>query len=219
MNGVHDMGGMDGFGKVEVEPNEPTFHQRWEGRVMAMVRAMGANAGLNIDMQRFSRESIPPAVYLSSSYYKKWFLGLRSTLLDRKLVAADEIAAGHSLHQSGPLPRGTFGMKDVDRISTRGRFQRDVTNPPVFKPGDKVRAKNINPPTHTRLPRFVRGKPGVIIDFHGAHVFPDTNALFQGENAQPLYTVKYLARTLWGEAANPKGVVCLDLWEGYLEPA
>ena len=76
MDGIHDMGGMDGFGKVEVEQNEPTFHEKWEGRVMAMVRAMGANGGLNIAMQRFSRERLPPVTYLESSYYQKWFLAL-----------------------------------------------------------------------------------------------------------------------------------------------
>ena len=77
MNGVHDMGGMDGFGKVEPEPNEPVFHAPWEGRVMAMNRAMGATGVWNIDMGRFSREMLPPQVYLASSYYQKWFLGLR----------------------------------------------------------------------------------------------------------------------------------------------
>jgi nitrile hydratase beta subunit/nitrile hydratase accessory protein len=169
MNGVHDMGGMDGFGKVEIEENEPAFHQRWEGRVMAMVRAMGANGGLNIDMQRFSRESLPPATYLSSSYYKKWFLGLERTLLGRNMVGADEIAAGHSLRNSAPLPRGTFSIKDVVRILTRGSFQRDVSTKPRFAPGDKVRAKNINPVTHTRLPRYVRGHVGTIERIQGSH--------------------------------------------------
>ena len=83
MDGVHDMGGMDGFGKVEVEQNEPAFHERWEGRVMAMVRTIGANGGLNIDTQRFSRESLPPALYLASSYYRKWFLALERSMLER----------------------------------------------------------------------------------------------------------------------------------------
>ncbi len=217
MNGVHDMGGMDGFGKVEVEANEPTFHHRWEGRVMAMVRAMGANGGLNIDMQRFSRESIPPTVYLSSSYYKKWFLGLKSTLLDRKLVDADEFEAGRSLHKSAPLPKGTFGMKDVERIQTRGSFQRDVANPPAFKVGDKVRMKNINPPTHTRLPRYVRGHVGVIERINGSHVFPDSYAHGGGENPQWLYTVVFSGKELWGADADPTVKVSVDAFEPYLD--
>ena len=219
MNGVHDMGGMDGFGKVEAEPNEPTFHHPWEGRVMAMVRAVGANGGLNIDMQRFSRESISPAVYLAASYYQKWFLGLKSTLVARKLVGADEIAAGHSLRQSAPLPRGTFGMKDVERIAVRGNFQRDVANPPAFKPGDTVRAKNINPPTHTRLPRYVRGHVGTIERINGSHVFPDSAAHGHGEDPKWLYTVVFSAAELWGAGADPTVKVSVDAFEPYLDRA
>lgn len=218
MNGVHDMGGMDGFGKVEVEKNEPPFHDRWEGRVMAMVRAMGANGGLNIDMQRFSRESIPPATYLSSSYYKKWFLGLVSTLTQRGLVGADEIEAGKSLHQSPPLPKGKFGLADVDRISTRGSFQRDVASQPIFRVGDTVRAKNINPTTHTRLPRYVRGHAGVIERINGSHVFPDSYAHGGGENPQWLYTVVFTAQELWGnDAPDPTSRISVDAFEPYLE--
>ena len=113
MNGVHDMGGMDGFGKVEPEVNEPTFHEMWEGRVMAMVRAIGANGGLNIDSQRFARESLPPAVYLASSYYQKWLLALQNQMIERKMVGSDELEAGHSLRQSPPLMRGPFTLDDV----------------------------------------------------------------------------------------------------------
>jgi nitrile hydratase len=219
MNGVHDMGGMDGFGKVEVEANEPTFHAPWEGRVMAMVRAMGANAGFNIDMQRFSRESIAPATYLSASYYQKWFLGLVKTLLDNKLVGADEIAAGRSLRAGGTLPRGPFEKKDVVRIMTRGSFQRDVANPPKFRTGDKVRARNINPATHTRLPRYVRGHVGTVERINGSHVFPDTQAHLRGENPQWLYTIVFSGRDLWGEDSDPTVRVSVDAFEPYLEAA
>jgi nitrile hydratase len=219
MNGVHDMGGMDGFGKVEVEPDEPVFHHRWESRVMAMVRAFGANGGVNIDMQRFSRESIPPATYLAASYYQKWFLGLERTLRERNLVGTDEIAAGHSLRQSPSLPRGPFTMKDVVRVSTRGSFQRDVAAKPVFKPGDKVRAKNINPATHTRLPRYVRGHVGVVERINGSHVFPDSAAHGKGEDPQWLYTVVFSGRDLWGDDADPSVKVSVDAFEPYLERA
>jgi nitrile hydratase beta subunit len=219
MNGVHDMGGMDGFGKVEVEQNEPTFHHPWEGRVMAMVRAMGANGNLNIDMQRFSRESIPPATYLAASYYQKWLLGLRSTLLDRKLVGADEFEAGHSLRQSPPLPRGTFSVKDVARITTRGTFHRDVSTTPMFKIGDRVQTKNINPPTHTRLPRYVRGHVGIVERINGSHVFPDTAAHDQGENPQWLYTVVFSGPELWGDGTDPTVKVSIEAFEPYLERA
>jgi nitrile hydratase len=219
MNGVHDMGGMDGFGKVEVEPNEPPFHHPWEGRVMAMSRAIGANGGINIDMQRFSRESLPPAVYLASSYYRKWFLALRQLLLDRKMIGIDEVAAGHSLRPSPPLPRGTFSLQDVGRVTARGSFQREVSASPIFKPGDVVRAKNINPVTHTRLPRYVRGHIGTIERINGSHVFPDSSAQGKGDDPQWLYTVVFSGRELWGAEADPTLNVSVEAFEPYLDRA
>ena len=217
MNGVHDMGGMDGFGAVEVEQNEPAFHERWEGRVMAMVRAMGANGGINIDMQRFSRESLPPTVYLASSYYKKWFLALEQSMIDRGMIGKDEIAVGHSLRQNPPLTRGKFSMDDVARITTRGSFRRDASAPPVFAIGDRVRARNINPVTHTRLPRYARGHTGVIERINGCHVFPDSAARGQGDNPQWLYTVVFASRDLWGDDADPTLKVSIEAFEPYLE--
>jgi nitrile hydratase len=219
MNGVHDMGGMDGFGKVEPEPNEPTFHEKWEGRVMAMVRAMGANGGVNIDAQRFARESLPPEVYLASSYYKKWFLAIESQLIERHMVGADELAAGHSMRQSPPLMRGKFGIDDVKRCETRGSFAREPKGPALFKLNDRVRAKNINPATHTRLPRYVRGHTGIVERINGCHVFPDTNAHGQGDHPQWLYTVVFDGRELWGSDGDPTLKVSIDAFEPYLERA
>jgi nitrile hydratase subunit beta len=219
MDGVHDMGGMDGFGKVEVEQNEPAFHERWEGRVMAMVRAIGANGGLNIDTQRFSRESLPPALYLASSYYRKWFLALERSMIARGMVGADEIESGRSLRQSPPLPRGTFSMKDVERVMTRGSFGRDPAAPPAFKVGDRVRTKNIHPATHTRLPRYVRGHAGVIERINGCHVFPDTNARGEGDHPQWLYTVVFDGPELWGPDSDPSLKVSIEAFEPYLERA
>jgi nitrile hydratase beta subunit len=219
MNGVHDMGGMDGFGPVEAEPNEPVFHHDWEGRVMAMVRAVGANGGLNIDMQRFSREMLPPEVYLRSSYYKKWFLAFERTLIERGMVGEDEVAAGHTLRESMPLKRGTFSLTDVPRVETRGSFAREPQAPAVFKPGDRVRARNINPVTHTRLPRYVRGHTGVIERNNGCHVFPDSAAHGHGDNPQWLYTVVFDGRDLWGADTDPTVKVSIDAFEPYLEPA
>jgi nitrile hydratase len=219
MDGVHDMGGMDGFGKVEIEKNEPPFHHEWEGRVMAMVRAIGANGGINIDMQRFSRESLPPVVYLESSYYKKWFLALQQSMLDRGMIDGDEIEAGHSLRPSPPLKRGKFSMNDVQRVMTRGSFSRAPTASPAFAVGNRVRTKNINPVTHTRLPRYARGHIGTVERINGCHVFPDTNARGEGENPQWLYTVVFSGRDLWGDDADPKLKVSIEAFEPYLERA
>jgi len=219
MNGVHDMGGMDGFGKVEPEPNEPVFHEPWEGRVMAMNRAMGATGVWNIDVGRFSREMLPAHVYLASSYYRKWFLGLEQMLLERGLVDADEIAAGHALRPGKPLKRGKFDVAAVGRVMTRGSFSRPAQAQARFKPGDRVRAKNIHPVSHTRLPRYVRGHVGVVERLHGSHVFPDTVVAGQGESPQWLYTVCFDSRELWGADADPSVKVSIDAFEPYLDPA
>jgi nitrile hydratase len=217
MNGVHDMGGMDGFGKVEPEPNEPVFHETWEGRVMAMTRAMGAAGAFNIDVGRFYREMLPPTVYLTSSYYKKWFLGLQESLVARGYIDDAEVKQGHAAAPAKALKRGAFKLDDVERIMTRGSFARSAQAPAKFKAGDRVRAKNINPVTHTRLPRYVRGHVGVVESDHGCHVFPDTASKDAGEHPQWLYTVVFDGAELWGADADPTVKVSIDAFEPYLE--
>jgi nitrile hydratase subunit beta len=219
MNGVHDMGGMDGFGKVEVEPNEPVFHAAWEGRTMALVRAMGAAGAFNIDTSRFYREALPPHVYLSSSYYKKWLLGLEDLLVAKGYVGREEVDAGQATAPAKPLKRGKFTKDQVERIMVRGQFGRPAPAAAKFKAGDHVRAKNIHPATHTRLPRYVRGHVGVVERDHGCHVFPDSAAIEAGENPQWLYTVVFDGRELWGEDADPTVKISIDAFEPYLEPA
>ena len=219
MNGVHDMGGMDGFGKVEPEPNEPMFHADWEARVLAMVRAMGAAGAFNIDASRYYRETLPPTTYLASSYYKKWFLGLENLLVDKGYLAEADIAAGHAVQPPKALKRGSFALSDVERIMARGKFDREAPAAAKFKPGDRVRAKNMHPATHTRLPRYVRGHVGVIERNHGCHVFPDTAAMDRGENPQWLYTVVFEGKELWGADSDPTVKVSIDAFEPYLEPA
>ena len=197
MNGVHDMGGMDGFGKVEAEPNEPVFHAEWEARVLAMVRAMGAAGAFNIDTSRFYRETLPADVYLASSYYKKWFLGLEDTLLAKGIIANDDIAAGHAVTPAKQLAPGKLTVDNVERTMVRGKFARPAPSPAKFKAGDRVRARNMHPVTHTRLPRYVRGHVGIIERDHGCHVFPDSAAQDAGENPQWLYTVVFEGTELW----------------------
>jgi nitrile hydratase len=217
MDGVHDMGGMDGFGKVEPEPDEPVFHADWEGRVMAMSRAVGASGAWNIDMGRYGIEMLAPHVYLSSSYYKKWFLRLEQMLVRLGFVDADEVAAAHALRPGKGLSRGKFTTADVERVMQRGSFGREATSPAQFKPGDRVRARNIHPISHTRLPRYVRGHVGVIERLHGAHVFPDTAALGKNEEPQWLYTVCFDAKELWGPDADPTVRISIEAFEPYLE--
>ncbi len=218
MDGVHDMGGMDGFGPVKPEPGEPVFHAPWEGRVMAMTRAMGVATGWSIDMQRYSRERLAPHRYLAVSYYQKWLLAMRQMLLDHGLIAADELAAGHALRPGMPLKRGPFTLANVERVMTRGAFARAAGAAARFRPGDPVRAKNMHPQTHTRLPRYARGHAGVVERVQGCHVFPDTVAHGQGEQPQWLYTVVFEGRELWGPDADPALRVSIEAFESYLDP-
>jgi nitrile hydratase subunit beta len=186
---------------------------------MAMVRAMGAQGAFNIDMSRFYRESLPPHVYLASSYYKKWFLGLEDMLVAKGYIAVDEMESGHARAAAKPLKRGAFKLDDVERVMVRGKFGRPASAPAKFKAGDRVRARNIHPATHTRLPRYVRGHLGVIERDHGCQVFPDSAAMEAGENPQWLYTVVFEAVELWGHDADPTVKVSIDAFEPYLELA
>jgi nitrile hydratase subunit beta len=218
MNGVHDMGGMHGFGPVEPERNEPVFHADWEARALAINRAMGYARVWNIDMSRAAIETLPPDVYLTRSYYEKWMLRLERLLLERGLVASDEIAAGHALRPGKALPR-KLNAADVAQALTRGSYSRPPSAPARFKAGDRVRTKNIHPTTHTRLPRYARGRVGTIERVRGCHVFPDSAAIGKGENPQWLYTLVFEGRELWGESSDPNLKVSIEAWEPYLEAA
>ena len=218
MNGAQDMGGEHGFGPVKPEPDEPVFHAEWEKRAFALTLAMGMPGGWNIDMVRFARENRDPAEYLSMSYYQIWFAGLETMLKERALIDDDEIVVGHALHPPKPVKR-TLTPGDVLKVLHRGGpTERDTNTKAAFKAGDKVRARNINPHTHTRLPRYVRGHVGVIERVIGCHVFPDSNA-GGNENPQWLYTVRFGGCELWGPDGDPTTVVSVDAWEPYLEPA
>jgi len=184
-----------------------------------MVRAMGAAGAFNIDTSRYFRETLPPEVYLGSSYYRKWLLGLEGLLVDKGFVGADEIAAGHATAPAKPLKRGKFTSADVERIMVRGKFARPAPAAAKFKPGDRVRTKNIHPTTHTRLPRYARGHVGVVELNHGCQVFPDSAATESGENPQWLYTVVFDATELWGLDADPTLKISIDAFEPYLEAA
>lgn len=218
MNGVHDMGGMHGFGRVTPEPNEPVFHAPWEGRVLAMQRAMTYAGAWTIDMSRAGQETLPAHVYLGAIYYQRWALGMEQNLLSKGLVTAEELEAGHALNPGKPLQR-VLKASDVSPALTRGKFGRPPAAPARFKVGERVRARNINPPTHTRLPRYVRGHVGVIERIQGCHVYPDTVVTGAGENPQWLYTVVFDGRDLWGEGSDPTLKVSVEAFEPYLEPA
>jgi nitrile hydratase len=226
MNGVHDLGGMHGFGPVRPTPGEPVFHATWERRTFALTLAADARRRWNLDMSRDAREQIPPAEYLSATYYERWLFGLEKLLAAHGFLTADELR-GDSLgadidDRGGPVELGadTPTVADVQRfLRHRLRARRDDAVRARFKRGDGVTARNLNPAGHTRLPRYVRGRRGIVDSDHGVFVYPDTNALGTGESPQHLYSICFAACDLWGPEASPRDSVFLDLWDDYLDPA
>jgi nitrile hydratase subunit beta len=206
MNGVHDMGGMDGFGPMAIEKNEPVFHHEWEKRMHGLVRT-AARDGRNIDEFRHAIERIPAPVYLASSYYERWLNALMTLLVEKGHVTREElIACGADPVAPAQAPE-TFRGKSP---AMRGRRAR-------FREGDRVIARNLNPSGHTRLPRYVRGKRGVIYRDWGTYIFADSNAHHAGARTQHVYSVSFAASELWGKDAPRKDSLRIDLWEDYLQ--
>lgn len=219
MDGAHDMGGVEGFGPVVPEPNEPVFHGNWERRAFALTVAMARPGGWNIDMSRFARENRPPADYLSKTYYEIWLAGLETLVIERGLVTREEIEAGKLLVPPKPGIKPVAPVEVTPAIRRGGPTERTPPAPAQFVVGAQVRMKDIHPVTHTRLPQYVRGRLGTIEMNHGCHVFPDTNSLGKGEDPHWLYTVRFDGRELWGKEGDPNLSVSVDAWEPYLERA
>jgi len=213
------MGGMHNMGPIQYEKNEPVFHERWEARVYALARAVGAWRKWNIDASRHQRELIPPAEYLRMSYYEKWLAGLVELLVKSGLVTRAEVENGRPAPGSPTAIPPLTGDEVPPMIAKGAPTSRNVPAVARFQTGQRVRARNMHPVGHTRLPRYARGKFGTIVRDHGVFVFPDTNAHFLGEKPQHVYSVRFAARELWGEQAAPRDSVYLDLWDDYLEPA
>lgn len=223
MNGVHDMGGMHGFGPIPWEEHEPVFHEPWEGRAYALNASGNVPWYPNTSAFRFALESLPPARYLSLSYYERWLAVMEQRAIELGLTTAEEIAQRIALfrdHPETPMPQHHDPALD-DRARARMRRGRSPHRPegapPRFAVGDRVTTRNIHPAGHTRLPRYARGKPGLIHRVHGSHDFPDTDAHGRGANPQGAYSVRFEAADLWGPDAEPSAVY-LDLWDAYLEP-
>ncbi len=217
MNGGQDLGGMMGFGPISPESNEPVFHSRWEGRAFALNTAAGILGLFNLDMTRYSRESLPPAEYLSKSYYDIWISGLVRLLLDKHIISMAELSSAKSIDPS----RANVAPLDADRVADafgkRSDYTRSASTPARYAVGDVVRTKVMNPVTHTRLPRYARGKMGIIEAVIGCHVFPDSNAHGKGEDPNWCYTVVFDGKELWGEDSDPSLTVSINAWEPYLE--
>jgi len=218
MNGVHDMGGMHGMGPVVHEKDEPVFHEEWEGRVYALTRLVRAGGGRwNIDAGRYEIERIAPAEYLRMSYYERWAWRLPIQAIKIGLVTQAEVESGSPAPGSAKATPQLTAASVPAMVATRVSTKRDVDVKATFKRGQRVRARNMHPTGHTRLPRYARGKVGAVAEDRGVFVFPDTNAEFLGEKPQHLYSVRFTARELWGDRASPRDSVYLDLWDDYLE--
>lgn len=218
MNGVHDMGGLHGMGPVEIERNEPVFHEPWEARAFALTVACAFHRKWNIDMSRHSRERMPAARYLAASYYEKWLHGLDTLLVEQGLVTARELETGRAESKAaGVRPLVSADVTEFLRTRIRARLADDVA--PQFKAGDAVVARNLHPTGHTRLPRYARGRRGTVDRDHGVFIFPDTHAASRDRKPQHLYSVRFAARELWGSGASARDSVYLDLWDDYLDAA
>jgi nitrile hydratase len=218
MNGIHDMGGMHGMGSIAYEKDEPVFHEAWEGRVYALNKAMGAWQRWNLDAWRHDIETLPPADYLRMSYYERWLAALEKRVVTYGFVSRQELQEGKAAQGSSKAEPAL--TPEAARAIDRGiPSSVDPAIPPLFHVGDRVRARNLNPVGHTRLPRYARDKTGEIVRDHGVYTFPDTNAQYLGEERQHVYSVRFAARGLWGEAASARDFVYLDMWDDYLEPA
>lgn len=224
MNGAHDVGGMHGFGAIGAETDEPVFHHAWERRAFALTLAMGAWRRWNIDMSRSAREQMAPGEYLATSYYEHWMFGLERLLVEHGFFGPDELA--QAVRSAPPTPAapalkdGALRAAAIPRVVGNARGARvDTPVPAAFRVGDAVRAKNLHPTGHTRLPRYVRGRRGEIAIDHGVFIFADSHASDGSKSPQHVYSVRFTARELWGPDAPAHDTVHVDLWDAHLEAA
>jgi nitrile hydratase beta subunit len=219
LNGVHDIGGMDGFGAIHRDPDEPVFHEPWESRVFGIaLTAVIPTAPL--DAFRHRLERLDPVKYLTSSYYERWLAAIEGALVENGTLSLDEIenrTEQFGANPDTPMPHGKNPGQGDRFHGGRPGSQRKIRQKPRYAVGDRIVTRNLNPVGHTRLPRYARGKHGVIVAHHGAHVFPDSNAHGMGENPQHLYTVRFAMRELWGDSSEPNESLLIDLWESYLD--
>jgi len=223
LNGLHDVGGMQGLGPIVIEPDEPPFHHGWERRAFAITLAAGYLGEWNIDQSRAMRERLPATEYFATSYYELWLYGLER-LLDARGLVLDEERAARGQDPTVSVARvdrvHALAARDVERVLGTARASRtDDDVEPRHRVGDRVLTRTINPVGHTRLPRYTRGKRGQVTVDHGVWTFADSMGNDLGPDPQHVYCVRFEARELWGDEARPRDAVYVDLWDDHLEPA
>lgn len=219
MNGPQDLGGRSGFGAVQPETDEPVFHAPWEGRALGLTLCAGALGHWTLDESRHALESLPPAFYLSASYYDIWLTALEALLERHGEVSAQERAAGRAL-RPGRRPERKMSSGDVPAVLARGGpVDRAPIRPPGFAVGEAVRMRADRLLTHTRLPSYAMGKTGRITARRGCHVYPDTHTGDSREAPEWLYVVTFSGEALWGAGAEPDTEISIDAFEPYLSHA
>ena len=222
MNSIHDLGGMHGMGAIPFEENEPVFHEDWERKTFAVNMMLIMSGVYNADESRHAMEKIPALHWLASPYYEHWLDGFQRILVEKGLLTTEEIAGGKPL---SALPKEALALTKVapelihSIATTNHPVTGQATGKPLFKAGDRVRARNVNPKTHTRLPRYIRGRVGTVANCPDAFVFADSRAHGKGDNPQHVYSVRFEGAELWGPDAGPKDAVYIDLYESYVERA
>jgi nitrile hydratase len=218
MDGVHDLGGQQNHGRVAIPEDEAPFHDDWEWRMWAIARAIARPPDWNIDKFRFTRELLQPAEYLSRSYFDQWYTAYAAMLLGSGLVTVEELSTGRS-GERAPAALKPMSVADVAKLNAVSvRYDRPYGRAPRFDVGQRVCVELSGSVGHTRAPRYVRGRPGIVRSHHGAHIVPDESAAGR-EVAEPLYTVTFMLADLFPERAGSADKVSLELWERYLEPA
>lgn len=219
MNSIHDCGGMEGLGPILYEREEPVFRAEWERRVFGLVWATGAHGFWNLDQLRHAIERMPAHEYLVTPYYEHWLHGMETLLVEKGVVRREELLAMRG--RSPKVPSTTQAVMTSQLVAQMVPNGFPARKPddghPRFRPGDRVRTRNSHPPGHTRLPRYARGKAGIVESDHGVYPFPDRNA-HGAESAQHLYLVKFSAQEIWGERVSEQDSLCLGLWEDHLLP-
>ncbi len=219
MDGMHDLGGKQGFGPIDVNETDVPFHADWEGRMWAIAQCGGGRDGWTIDWWRHCRELIDPVDYLARPYFDSWMQAYTAAYIDSDTFTLEEIIKAKSDQTPVEPPEAIDTqqvLKDIQSQATR--FDRPLAQTPQFEVGDCVNTKQLTTSHHTRLPAYTRGKPGIIHAYHGAHIFADACAK-GSDRPEHIYSVAFNASDLWQESQNRKDRVFLDLWESYLEPA
>jgi len=217
MDGIHDLGGRHGFGKIDVEEEEVQFHHPYEARVRSIVNAMTQAPDWSIDWFRHCRELIEPADYLTRPYFDQWAQTYGAMLVNSGWATIDELATGKSAAPVEGLPPPVSAERARAAVLKARRFDSEISKKPQYSPSDSVRTITDVTNGHTRLPGYARGRSGTVIAHHGAHIYPDAMAVNE-KCYEHLYTIEFPLQQLWPENTDSTDSVTLDLWETYLEP-